>query len=141
MNLAKNQFNNFSELHFNKMNSQLSFIHLNIRSLRKNFLTLISQINNFINKIHLLILTETNITDDENNFYLLPGFNSIFLNRAGRGGGIAVYIKENINFNMTNIQSESYETLRIDIAKNNKTTTIIPIYRPPTKTSMLSLMN
>lgn len=131
MNSNKKHINNFNELNIKKVNCDLSFIHLNIRSLRKNFTTFISQINNIINKIHLIILTETNIVDDENNFYSLHGFNSTFLNREGRGGGIAVYVKENINFKTTNINTDSYETLRIDINKNNKTTTVIPIYRPP----------
>lgn len=133
MSFTKTKVNNFNELNINKLNSQLSFIHLNIRSLRKNFTTFISQINSIISKTHLIFLTETNITDEENNLYNMRGFNSIFLNREGRGGGVAVYIKESINFKTTYINTDSYETLRIDIIKNNKTTTIIPIYRPPSQ--------
>lgn len=133
MSLMNQQFDNFNEIKVNELNCLLSFIHLNIRSLRKNFTTLISHINKIINKIDLIILTETNITDEESNLYSLHGFNSIFLNREGRGGGIAVYVKETINFEKTNITTNSYETLRIDININNKTTTVIPVYRPPSQ--------
>lgn len=58
MSFTKTKVNNFNELNINKLNSQLSFIHLNIRSLRKNFTTFISQINSIISKTHLIFLTE-----------------------------------------------------------------------------------
>lgn len=131
MNSINKIFSNFEEININHMNSQLSFIHMNIRSLRKNFLPLISHIHNITNKIHMIILTETNITDDENQFFVIQGFNSIFLNRAGRGGGIAVFIKENINYETITINTKSYETLRIDITINKQKIVVIPVYRPP----------
>lgn len=131
MNSTNQILSNFNEISPKYLNSKLSYIHMNIRSLRKNFTPLISHIHNITNKIHLIILTETNITDDETQLYNLHGYNSIFLNRDGRGGGIAVYIKEGIHFETITIKSTSFETIRVDITINNKNITVIAIYRPP----------
>lgn len=81
-------FNNFNEIRLKNKNHRISFIHMNIRSLRKNFVPLLSHINNALNYIQLMILTETNINEDETQFFNIQGFNSIFLNRNGRGGGL-----------------------------------------------------
>lgn len=81
MNCTKEIINNFNEINENYLDYPLTFIHMNIRSLRKNFLTFLVQIKKIINKIHLLILTETNITNNENQYYHIDGFNAIFLNR------------------------------------------------------------
>lgn len=131
MNSDNKTFFNFNEIKINEISCQLSLIHMNIRSLRKNFVTLLSHINQIQNKISLLILTETNITDNENDLYKIHGFNALFLNRDGRGGGIAVYIKDDINFEVNEIEANSFETISIDLSINNKTTSFISVYRPP----------
>lgn len=63
--------NNFDEIDKNLISYPTSLIHMNIRSLRKNFIPFLTHIKNITNKIHLIILTETNITDEENNLYVL----------------------------------------------------------------------
>lgn len=76
-------------------NIKLSIISLNIRSLRKNFDSLLASLSSIINFIDVIILTETNITEDENTYYRIEGYNAEYYNRKGRrGGGIAVYIKK-----------------------------------------------
>lgn len=56
---------------FNQIDKQLlsypvSIAYMNIRSLRKGFTTLLTTINNIINKLTILILIETNITNNKN---------------------------------------------------------------------------
>lgn len=110
MNYSFKTINNFDEIDECHMNYHTSLIHMNIRSPRKNFITFLTQINNILNKIHLIILTETNITDDENQFYSIHGYNAIFINRESRGGGIAIYTKENISFETHTTNAISYES-------------------------------
>ena len=38
-----------------------------------------------------MILVETNMSNAENDLYMINGYNSIFINRKRRGGDIAVY--------------------------------------------------
>ena len=111
--------------------NDLSFVYMNIRSLRKHFNTFIVNIRPILYKLSIIILVETNIQNEETQIYQIPNFSNVFLNRDSRGGGIAVYIRENINFTKTEINSKYYETLQIDLSINNNKFTIFPIYRPP----------
>lgn len=134
MNYTEEILNSFNDINMNYMNYNMSVIHLNIRSLRKNFLPFLTNISKIINKIQLIVLTETNICDDENQYYFIDGFNAIFRNRESRGGGIAVYIRKDTQFEEKTIEMESTEAMQITITTtNNKKTTVIPIYRPPNK--------
>lgn len=134
MNLAKKQtITHFTEIDEEHLNSTVSLIYLNIRSLRRNFTSLLVRINKIIKKIKLIILVETNINNIENSLYNIPGFNSIFLNREGKGGGIAIYIKENIDYVQISLNSNSFEIMQIDVKINNHITSLLSVYRPPDK--------
>lgn len=126
-----NVINNFNQIEDVLINNSSSFIYMNIRSLRKNFNIFLANINKIIANIKIIILVETNIVDDENQFYTITNFNSVFLNRNGKGGGIAVYVKENINFTTTHINTTYFETIQIDLSIDNNIITLFPIYRPP----------
>lgn len=132
MNYIYETINNFSEIKNEVMNFPLSILHINIRSLRKNFNALLTYIKNIINKTDLIILSETNITSDENALYGIAGFSSIFANREGRGGGIAIYVNENIKYSNIQTHMSSAESLRIDLTTTHDTIiSVISIYRPP----------
>lgn len=131
MNNSQKILNNFNEINKDTLSYPRSLIYMNIRSLRLNFTLFIATINNILNHIKVIILVETNITDNENKFYNIKGFNSIFFNREGRGGGIALYITEHIHFNQIHLNTNSLEIIQIDIEINNKTTSLLSIYRPP----------
>lgn len=130
-NKNKQYLNNFSQIDKKSLSHATSLIYMNIRSLRLNFSTFLTTINNIINQIKVIVLVETNITDDENRFYNIEGFNSIFLNRGSRGGGVAVYIAENLFFTKTSLNTNSFEIIQIVININNKTTSLLSLYRPP----------
>ena len=105
---------------------------MNIRSLRKHFQTFLTTINNIIEKIQLIVLIETNITDDENCFYNIHGFNSTFLNRGeGKGGGIVVYTKQNINFKHIKISTVYFELIQLELEINKQPLSLLAIYRQP----------
>lgn len=131
-NTQKQIKNNFNQININTLSHPISLIYMNIRSLRLHFASFLISINKIIDKIKLIILVETNITDSENMFYTVRGFNAIFYNRENRGGGIAIYIAEQINYNEISLHTNSTEMLQIDInAQHNKIISLLSIYRPP----------
>lgn len=134
MNTTKQTLNNFSDINKEFLSYPKTLICMNIRSLRLNFTTFLSTINNILNTIKIIILVETNITDEENTFYNISSFNSVFLNRENRGGGIAVYIADHLNFNQINVKGCSLEIIQLDIEVNNKAISLLSVYRPPTQT-------
>lgn len=129
----KQTIDSFTQINKNFLSYPNSLIFTNIRSLRLNFTSFLTSINNIINNIKCIILVETNITDSENNFYNINGFNSVFVNRKSRGGGIAVYIAEHIAFTNISINSNFCEIIQIDLNIDNKNISLLSIYRPPMK--------
>lgn len=122
---------NFNQITPKLISYPLSLIFLNIRSLRTNFNSFLATIHGVLDKIKIIVLVETNIKDEEIPFYGINGFNTTFINRENRGGGgIAVYIKENIKHTNVSVNSISFETIQINI-ETKETVTLFAIYRPP----------
>ena len=84
---------------------KLSVLHLNIRSLYKNLMELkllITQLNPDI-----ILLCETFLHKNNEGKCAISGYKSYFNNRAtGSGGGVAIYIRHNM-------QCEIIESLKI----------------------------
>lgn len=130
-NIVSKTIDNFNSLNADILSYPFSLIFMNIRSLRTNFNSFMASIYNIIDKIKIIILVETNINDNENNFYVIPGFNSTFFNRPDKGGGgIAVYIKESIAYKNISTKTTAFEVLNITL-KTKDEISLIAIYRPP----------
>ena len=107
--------------------------HINIRSLRQNFDNLQTLIFSSSRKPAVICLTETWLTDDDDvNFYALDGYTFFSKPRGTRGGGVGMYVLNEINCSMIqNIQCG--EILSINCILNQKTLQISVIYNPPDK--------
>lgn len=106
-------------------------IYMNIRSLRLNFTPLVASLHKIINNINLILLVETNITNEEQHTYNIKGFISYFCNRDSRGGGVAVFIRENVIHTRLSLNTISFEAIQINITNKHKTLSLFTIYRPP----------
>jgi hypothetical protein len=60
-------------------------IHLNIRSIRKNWDQFVSYISNGFNKVSIIVLTETFLIDNEEHKYEIRGYNQFVKNRNKNG--------------------------------------------------------
>ena len=112
--------------------NNLNIIYLNIRSLRKNFELFVAELAALQEIIDIIILVETNICEEENGLFNIPNYVGIFQNRKEkRGGGIAMFMKNNIKFNIMNQDSQNFECLMMEVEKNDEKILIMGIYRPP----------
>lgn len=110
----------------------LTFISINIRSLRKHWDTFNVTIEPILNDIDIIILTETNITNNEVELYTLPGFKSEHKCRTnGNGGGILFLYRSFLNAERLDINITSAELLPLKISNDQKSITILTCYRPP----------
>lgn len=131
----------FSELikNNNSHQEQLSFLHLNIRSLR-------SKTDDFYNYLKILnfdfsiiALTETWLKDDADEIPQVPEYKTISLNRKNKdGGGVCLFVKTNFKFkirtdlNEMQSNSDTTEMLFIEIIRPQMSNIIVGvIYRPP----------
>ena len=108
-------------------------LHLNIRSLQKNFDSLFNLLMTLKFEFKVICITETWCSDNH-NLFKLPQYNSIHqVKRTGKGGGIAVFLHESLTFNVRHdlsANNANIEALCIEIInKKSKNILINTQYR------------
>jgi endonuclease/exonuclease/phosphatase family metal-dependent hydrolase len=111
-------------------------IHVNVRSLRKNWNSLLIYLEANIDSIDVLVLTEVNIFEEELFLYELHGFSkNSKLRRSRTGGGIISFTRNSLQAKAIAIESrsivENFELLVTEIDCHGKSLTVIAAYRPP----------
>ena len=124
-----------------KGNSEtINAIHVNIRSLSKNFDNLLVILRDSNYSFNILCVTETWCTDStlkSNSNLHVPNFDLISQERKRnkRGGGVLIYIHKRLKCNLHNnlcVSDKDKEILTIEISrKNDKNTLLSCCYRPP----------
>lgn len=119
---------------FNKMykksKRQFSAVHMNTRSLKNKVDTVEALLHSVNAKFDAIIFTETWLTSSDSP----PKFHSYkcesLVRQEKRGGGVAIYIKDNLRYQIidefTRID-ENIESLVIKISN----TVVVALYRPP----------
>ncbi|XP_065681549.1 uncharacterized protein LOC136095198 [Hydra vulgaris] len=122
---------------FNSASSNFSLLHLNIRSINKNFENLKLMLNNIKNKFSIICLTETWCHRDTiNSNFQLSGYKSIHQPREnGIGGGVSIFVQNSLTFKHVDnlkVNDADCESFTIEIInKAIKNTFITALYRPP----------
>ena len=111
----------------------LSIVYLNIRSLPKHFDEF--RLTPDLVKNDIICFSETwfNGSHYDNNFQL-PGYILIRKDRGvtSRGGGLAVYIKQNVKFEKVDlVLCGGTEVLCIEIVAANSRFCLVLVYNPP----------
>lgn len=124
-------------------NQQFRIIHLNIRSLKTHWDQLCIEIQDILQVVDTIILTEINIKDWESPLFNLQGFEKFCSCRSNKkGGGIAIFInsKHKSEFLSKNCEdNNSFEYIRTKVQVNSnykENMEIISIYRPPNKSKV-----
>ena len=118
----------------------LGFVHQNIRGLKSNFESLCAFIDCHHN-IDIITLSETHTLPDENpNLYNISGYDLILQSRKdGLGGGVAMYIKNNIIWERKIDLENLIESIWIEIFyRNTHNLLLCCLYRPPKNSQYLS---
>ena len=72
---------------------------MNIRSLSKNYDQLIVYLSCLKHRFSIIALSETWTNENNQSLFPIPGYKCLFKNRiGGRGGGVALYVFDFINF-------------------------------------------
>lgn len=114
-------------------------IHINIRSIVKNYSKLLQIVDVSLYPIDIIILTEVGVTDETSNLFNIPGYKMYTkLRQNKKGGGIIIYIKDYLKFTLYNCNTYLFESL-IGTIKTpcNQAVTICAIYRPPSYNKQL----
>lgn len=107
-------------------------LHVNIRSIRKYWDQFKITTLSVSTAVDAFILTEINISDAQKDQFSLPGFNNFFFTReCGRGGGVAVFLKQAWSAVPMNISFPYAESVVLNIDHAGCSITLLSIYRPP----------
>ena len=87
----------------NLLKNSFSVLHINIRSMNKNFEKLREYLSHAKGNFSVITLTETWCNDDEtdkNSLWQLPNYTAIhqIRNSSQKGGGIALYVHNSLNY-------------------------------------------
>jgi len=118
--------------HLQVKERKLNIIHLNIRSLQKNYDELVILVNSLAqSEIDIIVLSETFVVA-EINYFNLPGYN-IFYNNASLNNhdGTVVYLKEYISPSVEITKLAEVTLLRVVFEFNHINHGIVAFYRPP----------
>ena len=105
-------------LHLKNVN-KLIIAHLNINSLRNKFEFLISLIKN---NVYVLMISETKLDESfPTSQFMINGFSAPFrFDRNDKGGGIILYIREDIPSRLVSTDSNQVEGFFVEINLRNK---------------------
>lgn len=134
INIKKSEYiylDNFPQL---KDRDTFSILLLNIRSMTTNFSYFVDTILTTHAYYNILGFTETRLDADIAQLYTLPGYNMFTNNRNRYGGGVAIYIFDNLKSTQVNdycLMDSYIESLGIEFKSMSKTCLCLCIYRPP----------
>ena len=117
---------------------QFSILHINIRSLQKNFDTFeefLSSIKEF--PFSLIALTETWLHNNSPSLFTINNYKLCHIDRQnGKGGGVAFYIHNDLQYKIRHdIHLEGIENLFLEILDHKHKNKIVGVvYRPPSNT-------
>ena len=135
---VSNNINNFQYTNrhiINDLKDNFSLLHINSRSINKNFDsidTLLNSLNNF--SFSVIGISETWLHTKSPNIFNIPNYHMIHDDRKrGRGGGVALYINSNFKYKIRkDICIEGTENIFIEIDNRFEKNIIIGIlYRAP----------
>ena len=119
----------------------LHLLHININSL----LPKIDELRSITLKTSPAILgvTETKLDDSiQNSEVHIENYNLIRCDRNRKGGGVACYVRNDLNFSQKCVFSRDVENVFIDILlPKSKAFTVGIFYRPPNKYNFIDLIN
>ena len=117
----------------------MSFIHLNVRSL----LPKISELSVILHrtKASVMAVSETHLDSSiSNNEVNIQGYTMIRRDRNRSGGGVCLFIKDTVSFNVRqDLEEENFEAVFVDILFPKSRPFLVGVcYRPPSDCNFLA---
>ena len=119
----------------------VSFTAFAIRSCKKNFNCFIAHFSNILSYFSCIIFTETWLTSDLDNTFNIPGFYSRNLYRDHYGGGIKLYLKDDIQSRLLSdftFIDDLFEALSVELLFGGHKAVLTTVYHPPTPSIALN---
>lgn len=128
------------------MERNVSFTNIfatNIRSLNANFDQFVCCMDGFKTDFHVLILTETWLSETRPFLYHIPGYTAINKSTSSnKCDGLCIYVREGLNFRDVTCHISEANSVSVDIELDkNKVLRIIGVYRSPNNNNIYTFLN
>lgn len=107
--------------------NEIGMLYINSRSIKNKMDTLEVIINEM--QIKILIVTETWLSEEEQQYFNFKNYNSIFSSRTKRGGGVGIFIHADLEFDVLEKLQTDVNYLAIKLKYPEMI--ISTIYKPP----------
>ena len=114
--------------------SAFNLLMFNVRSCKKNFYQFLSCFSNILTYFTCIILIETWLTKERDISYSIPGFHSYDVYRDQFGGGIKMYVKDDVRARVIEeytFLNNLFEVLTLELISNGKKIICSAAYHPP----------
>lgn len=123
-----------SLIEFISQSSGLVFMHINIRSMRANFDSLVVELQNIKHLPKIIILTEIWISSAEIDLYQIPNYKTYSkTNEEYRSGGVAVYLHISLsqyeNPLLVQFDVVAADVLMLTFKHNSRVINVLAVYR------------
>ena len=121
--------------------NKFSILLCNIRSCRKKFLDFSCYFDSILFKYSCIILVETWLTSEFDDAFALRGFKSFNVYRTNYGGGIRLYVRDNLTATILHpytFVNDVLEMLCVEITSVTNKYILCCIYHPPTSNHVLN---
>lgn len=110
----------------------INVLHMNIRSINKNFEEFLCYLNKSKVKFQIIVLTETWINDNNHCNYHIEGYRTVSkIGSYSRNDGVCVFIDNDIEAALVEDKIENSSSIFIDFKVDSKNFKLIAIYRSP----------
>lgn len=111
---------------------ELNIIYINIRSIKNKLNDLNTIIKTYKQTIHIIIVSETWLNENETQFYNIQQYESFHSTRSTPAGGVTIYIHKAIKSSIIYNDTTNFNNiLGIQIQINKKKMQIFGIYKQP----------
>jgi len=94
--LSEKDMNNFFDF---KDKEAVNLLHLNIRSMKKNFDQLLALLTNMSCPLSSIAVSETWLTESSQDIFFLTGYNFESIHRPVKmGGGVGIFVNSSLNY-------------------------------------------
>lgn len=133
--VTESNYNTWNEFTHYAMSSSITFLHVNIRSMLKNFAELEQIILTCPKTIHIIALTEVNLNARSVKLFELENYEMYSNLRSNRrGGGVILYIHRSLSFSLNNnsVKTSNFECISGLISvSSDRCISVCAVYRPP----------
>ena len=132
-----NSLNSLPELKYEILRNKNShdIFFANIRSIRRNFDSLIEILEQLEHNFSFIILNETWLENNEIDMFKIDNYDVVSMPRTRHGGGVLIYYRNYIKASIIEPLSfihTCFECVFIDVKINSQNFTLGSLYRPPT---------